>query len=91
MLSLLSLFSLSALCSLLTLCSLSHRPQPPRQPPLARSLLSFSLSARFLPRPTRAQPAEPAQATPSHRSQLSLPVAPITAESPPLPAPICPR
>ena len=69
-----SAFSLSLslsnlfLCSLslsLTVCSLSHCPEPPPATP-ASSLLSFSLSACFLSRPTRAQPARD---NPSHRSQ----------------------
>uniref|UniRef100_A0A2N9GGP5 Uncharacterized protein n=1 Tax=Fagus sylvatica TaxID=28930 RepID=A0A2N9GGP5_FAGSY len=60
---------------------------------LSLSLLAFSL-AQLVPsqpsQPESPRPTDHSRASPSHRSQPSLPVAPITA-SPPLPAPICPQ
>uniref|UniRef100_A0A2N9GSR0 Uncharacterized protein n=1 Tax=Fagus sylvatica TaxID=28930 RepID=A0A2N9GSR0_FAGSY len=96
-LSALTLFSLLSLPhSLLSaLCTFSPSPATPpatpshpRATPCLRLIVAqFSLSARFLSLPTRAQPAEPAElarATPSHRSPSHR----RTAKAhPPLPAP----
>jgi hypothetical protein len=76
-LSSLCTFSLSALCSLHFLTVTSH-PEPP---PCLQLIVEFSLSARFLSLPTRAQPAEPTEPPPCLQpvpSQPSHPIAPIT-------------